>query len=148
MFGFNSNKSQWEKIASQCDDYYFKEAIESLFIPFKVSLKKFAINMNCMEIGNSYSYEYSSPSTPHLGDWCMMPQWERPLGYAEWFYAAFPDVASWVMTAPGRKAVEAALAGIPDDEYSGSNCRLRIPILKRVVQAFVNNSRFPLETSN
>lgn len=145
---FTTNKSRWEQIASTCKDYYFKEAILNLFIPFKVSLKKFVINMNCMEIGNSYSYEYSSASTLHLGEWCMLPQYQLPLGYEMWFYAAFPDVACWVMTTPGRAKVEPIIDGFPEDDLTGSNGRFRVPVLKAIVQAYVDSSRIPLETSN
>jgi len=147
MFGFNSSKSKWERLASQCDDDYFRQGIRELFIPFKISPKKFAINLNCMEIGNSYSYDYCAASTMTLGEWCMMPQWERPMGFAEWFLAGFPDVAYWLQTAPGHKAMD-EFRNLSDNELIDANVRrFKVSFLKKLVYTYLQNSKLPLETA-
>lgn len=148
MFGLNSSKSKWEKMADQCGDSYFRDGIRTLFIPYKISPKKFVINLNCMEIGNSYSYEYQSASTMTLGEWCMMPQWQRPMGFTEWFLAAFPDVAYWMQTAPGHDYVSEKFDNLPEYEIIDSSVRrFRISFLKQLIDAYLSKSKLPLETA-
>lgn len=139
MFGFNSNKSNWQKIANSSNDYYFKEAINNLMIPFNISVKKFIINLDCLESGSSYSHEYSSGCTYHCISWVDMPSYQRPLGFDVWFLAAFPDVAYWAQDSRTKKELEKATEHIPEGDWSYSNGRATVPVLKILIQAYLDS---------
>lgn len=155
MFGFNSNKSKWQKIANNSNDYHFKEAIINLMIPFDISVKKFIINLDCLENGESYSHEYSSGCTFHCINWVDIPFYNRPLGYDTWFLAAFPDVAYWTQDSRAMNEIKKATEHIPEGDWNYSNGRMTVPVLKILIQAYLNSNvrltthpRNFLETSN
>lgn len=148
MFGINSSKSKWEKVASESHDGYFRDGIRTLIIPFKVSPKKFAINADCMEIGNTYSYNYCSGCTLSMQEWCLMPQWNRPMGFPDWFLIAFPDVALWLQHQDGRNFANSNFGDIPDSEIMDKNVgRFKISFLKQLIEAYLKRKKLPLETA-
>ena len=56
MFFFD--KAKWNKV-KEGQSPYFCNAVDSLMIPYKINFQKFLVNMDCMQNGHSYSYNYS-----------------------------------------------------------------------------------------
>ena len=137
MFGFSSNKSKWNQMATSCRDYKLSDAIQKLFIPYDISVEKFVINMDCFNNSCDYSHEYGCGCTYSMLNWTNMPHWELPMGFPHWFYAAFPDVAKWCGTENAREYLE-PIINREDSELSDSDCRLKVYVLKQVVDAYLS----------
>lgn len=139
MFGFNSNKSNWKKIAESTNDLHFKEAINDLMIPFNISVRKFIINLDCIENGDPYSREFSSGCTFHCTYWANMPFFHWPLGFERWFLAAFPDVAHWAQDRRAIKECENAMNHIPEKYRNYEGGRFTIPALEIFIQTYLKS---------
>ena len=149
MFGlFNSNKSRWKQFAESCDDLQFRNAVLEMFIPFNISINKYVINADCFENNSIYSNEYSRYSTPSMEDWALIPSYNLPLGIPTWFYPAFPDVATWIATPEAGKHVEAITEGKSSYELNEHNGKIRISILRQIVDAYIKATRNRLEVTD
>lgn len=148
MFFFN--KSKWEKLQ---EDYsiqaYFREGIAKLMIPFKIDIKKFCVNLDCFENRYSYSYKYGQGSTFSMISLAeAIDTWNLPLGYPNWFYAAFPDVVCWLLTKEGFDAVDQQCRAINDTEAVDPNSRkLKVDILRLLVDNYLEVKSKKLEVS-
>ena len=147
MFIFD--KSKWNKV-KEGQSPYFCNAVDSLMIPYKINFQKFVVNMDCMQNGHSYSYNYSQGST-----FCMIyfaeeiSPLELPLGFPDWFYWAFPDVVYWIIKDDGAKEVRAKFGNLSDEELiDSSENRLRIRILKDLIDLYKSKTGKRLEVSD
>lgn len=148
MFGIKSSKSKWEKIASESKDGYFRDGIRTLIIPYKVSLKWFTINAECLESGNTYNSNFYTGCTLSMQDWCDKPSCFRPVGFPDWFLIAFPDVALWMQGARGKNYYCKHFDDIPESEViDQNNHRFKISFLKKLIDAYIATEKLPLETA-
>lgn len=137
-----TSKTLWNEMASECKDAYFKEAILELFIPFDLSIRKCSANMQCIKTGGEESWG----ATPTAKYWSTTGPWDRPMGYDIWFYANFPDVAYWACSEQGLLHLKRLFGGLPKEQFIGSNDKITVPYLKKIIQAYIDYTHKRLET--
>lgn len=147
MFFFD--KATWKKAQ---EDYsnsaYFREGIAKLMIPYKIDMKKFNVNFDCFKNRYSYSHKYSQGSTFSMIQLAeYLDVWNLPMGYPDWFYAAFPDVVCWLLSKEGLNTAEQQLGALDDVEDPNSG-KLKIDILKALVELYLIIKSKKLEVSN
>ena len=144
MFIFD--KSKWIKSKDGQPSYYCS-AVDNLMIPYKISCKKFLVNMDCMSNGYSYSFNYSQASTFSMVFFAEgIKSWELPLGFPDWFYWAFPDVAYWLIKENGMDVIMKRFKNLGEDEISDpSNGRIKISLLKEFIELYKSMTGKQLE---
>lgn len=148
MFGFNSNKSKWKQIANSCNDALLSEIITEMFIPFNINLNKLTINTDCFENRTILSNEYSRYCTPSMEEWCLMPLHNLPLGIPDWFYPAFPEVATWIGTPEAGKYIDSITEGKNSYELNDRNNKIRMSILRQMVESYIKVTGKRLEVAD
>lgn len=82
-----------------------------------------------------------------MHDWVMTPPWDRPKGFTEWFIAVFPDVASWIQTRDGSEYLNSLFGTVPENQLVDLSVgKIRIYYLKKIIDAYLEKKRLPLET--
>jgi len=129
---------------------YFCRAVDSLMIPYKINFQKFLVNMDCMQNGHSYSYNYSQGSTFSMIYFAEeINSWELPLGFPDWFYWAFPDVVYWIIKEDGVKEMHAQFENLSETELiDSSEGRFRIKVLKDIIDLYRSKTGRRLEVSD
>ena len=147
MFFFD--KSKWNKV-KEGQSPYFCNAVDNLMIPYKVNFQKFLVNMDCMQNGHSYSYNYAQASTFSMVFFAEeINSWELPLGFPEWFYWAFPDVTYWIIKDNGANEIGNIMGNLSDNELiDSSEGRFRIRILKEIIELYKSKTGRRLEVSD
>jgi len=147
MFFFD--KTKWNKV-KEGQSPYFCRAVDSLMIPYKINFQKFLVNMDCMQNGHSYSYNYSQGSTFSMIYFAEeINSWELPLGFPDWFYWAFPDVVYWIIKEDGVKEMHAQFENLSETELiDSSEGRFRIKILKDIIDLYRSKTGKKLEVSD
>lgn len=147
MFFFD--KSKWNKL-KEGQSSYFCNAVDNLMIPYKINFNKFVVNMDCMQNGHSYSYNYSQGSTFSMIYFAEdINSWELPLGFPDWFYWAFPDVVYWIIKDNGAKEIDEKFNNLSEIELiDSSEGRFRIKILKAIIDLFISKTGKRLEVSD
>ena len=147
MFFFD--KAKWNKV-KEGQSPYFCNAVDSLMIPYQINFQKFLVNMDCMQNGHSYSYNYSQGST-----FCMIyfaeeiSPLELPLGFPDWFYWAFPDVVYWIIKDDGANYMHDKFENLSETELiDSSEGRFRIRILKDIIDLYRSKTGRRLEVSD
>jgi len=119
---------------------YFKSVIRLFLIPNKISPLKFQINMECFEDFYSRGSDNVAPSLIKFKQHGL----DRPMGYPDWFYIAFPDVALWAIHGGGIELVEKKLQNYSEEEiFDGDH--LNISILIGIIRMYLNNTSKSLE---
>lgn len=146
MFFFDRNT--WKKAQ---EDYsnsaYFREGIAKLMIPYRIDIKKYNVNLDCFKNRYSYSHKYSQGSTfsmIHLAE--DIESWNLPLGYPDWFYAAFPDVVCWLLTKEGLDVAEQHF-GAADDITDPNSGKFKVDVLKAMIELYLVVKSKNLEVS-
>ena len=150
MIGLFSNESKWKAVLNDNSiDYKFRNAVSELFIPNKISYKKYLINQDCFNNRHSYSYKYSHGSTYNMIYWAEhIEMYNLPLGYPHWFYYAFPDVATWAMSNEGRAILGPLFEDIDDNDFVDSDRRMKISIMKKMIDAYKSTTNKRLEVTD
>jgi len=104
--------------------------------------------MDCFRNSHSYSYTHSQASTKSMVFFAeQINSWELPLGFPDWFYGAFPDVAYWIIKENGLEDISEELPELNDGSLIDpiSN-KIRVSNLKKVIDLYLRKSRKQLET--
>ena len=119
-------------------------------IPYKINFQKFLVNMDCMQNGHSYSYNYSQGSTFSMIFFAEeINSWELPLGFPDWFYWAFPDVVYWIIKDDGARFMHEKFEKLSEAELiDTSEGRFRIRILKDIIDLYRSKTGRRLEVSD
>lgn len=119
---------------------YFKSVIRLFLIPNKISPLKFLINKECFEDFYSRGSDNVAPSLIKFKQHGL----DRPIGYPDLFYIAFPDVALWAMKGHGLELILKKLQHYSEDEACEGEY-FKISILNDIIQMFFNNISKSLE---
>lgn len=60
--------------------------------------------------------------------------YNQPLGYSKWFMTAYPDVVKWFSDLEEGKII--SIIGNPTSDYMDDNNNFRLPILRKIVDAY------------
>lgn len=144
---FILGKIAWKRM-KEGKTQYFCDAVDTLMIPYKIDINKFIVNMDCFRNSHSYSYTHSQASTKSMVFFAeQINSWELPLGFPDWFYGAFPDVAYWIIKENGLEDISEELPELNDGSLIDpiSN-KIRVSNLKKVIDLYLRKSRKQLET--
>lgn len=144
---FILDKIAWKRM-KEGKTPYFCDAVDTLMIPYKIDINKFIVNMDCFRNSHSYSYTHSQSSTKSMFFFAeQINSWELPLGFPDWFYGAFPDVAFWIIKENGLEVIDEELPELNDGSLIDpiSN-KIRVSNLKKVIDLYLRESRKQLET--
>lgn len=62
--------------------------------------------------------------------------YNQPLGYSKWFMTAYPDVVQWFSDLEEGKII--SIIGNPTQDYMDENDNFKLPILRKIVDAYKN----------
>ena len=68
----------------------------------------------------------------------MASIYNQPLGYAKWFMTAYPDVVKWFSDLEEEKII--SMIGNPTADYMDEHDNFKLPILRRIVDAYKNTN--------
>lgn len=113
-----------------------KDLIIHFLDPYKISPMKFIMHLEASSSGNYYGYgDYLSPNTVGF----LTGSLNKAMGYPDWFYLAFPDVAKWAIDGSGMEIIEKQFAHLPEDEcIDSSTGTLKESLLKKIIEAYLN----------
>jgi uncharacterized protein (TIGR02145 family) len=145
----------YELLSHDKIDDKFKEVIRDFFIPFKISPLKFVLNKDYYEdSGPPYSFrllndgtvtrDYPKHIAPSLHFIKQNPL-EMAMGYPEWFYMAFPDVAIWAMKGESFSLLKEKLFKYVSIEEFIDNKSIRNKYLIEIIKLYQNITNKPLE---
>jgi hypothetical protein len=141
------NSLKWNIVKGK--DPSLDEAIEKMFIPYKIKFNMFVVNMDCFSTGNSYSYKYGMKCSQKMVYFVDIPTYDLPLGFPYWFYWAFPDIAYWIIERNGIQTIKEKIPELEemshDEMNDPSTGRMRVPVLKKLVDCYLNNISNKLE---
>lgn len=144
------NSLVWNK--AKGNDSVFDEAIEKLMIPYKINFDMFLVNMDCFVSRQGYSYKCKKNCSHTMYYFCeAIPAYDLPLGFPEWFYSAFPDVAYWMIERNGYEMIKSEhpeISSLSNNELTDSTGRLRVTILKEIIDCYLKNISNKLELRN
>lgn len=140
------NKQEWEEFKEMNADIFEEpiiiEMIDQFMIPDRININKFAPNYMILKNGSREIYSASAKllNEPDLSrdgtltiDW-MANIFNRPLGYSFWFMAGYPDVVKWFSNLEEEK-MKFLLDDFVED-YMDNNDKLRLPILRKIVDSY------------
>jgi uncharacterized protein (TIGR02145 family) len=144
----------YEFLSTDKIDDKFKEVIRDFFIPFKISPLKFALNKDYYEdLAPPYSFgllndgtvtgDYPKHIAPSLHFIKQNPM-EMAMGYPEWFYMAFPDVAIWAIKGESVSLLKEKFKNVPIEEFI-DNKSIRNKYLIEIIKLYQNITNKPLE---
>ncbi|MDP3024504.1 MAG: hypothetical protein Q8O10_03115 [candidate division Zixibacteria bacterium] len=128
----------------------FKQGVASCLIPDKISPDKFRANnllLSTRGIPQLLDRNEQLSPTPSLKRFYLIS--DRPMGYPQWFIAAYPDVVSWV--ADNIEQEESILHNIfgnmSDDELLTGKRRTKVKYLRILIDTYLKETGLPLECS-
>ena len=74
----------------------------------------------------------------------MEAPWDLPMGYRDWFYCAFPDVAYWTIKGTGKKIIQARYEGYEEEDFV-ENGSIKFTILKEIINLYIEKENKQLE---
>jgi len=128
----------------------FRQIVGNFLIPDDISPNKFRANWIAL-------FRHGVPSllddgenvnpTPSLQMFSLVTN--RPLGYPEWFLAAYPDVASWVTTSveEDEETFSNIFGNISDDELLDGEGRIKGEFLRTLIDTYCMETGRTLECS-
>ena len=126
---------------------FLKSLIKYFLVPYKISLLKFTLNKEYYEnpypIDFTNNHIYISPSLKKIKKLKENP-FNIPLGYPNWFFIAFPDVALWAFEGEGLKLIKNRFKNIPEDELVDGK-HISPDLLDDIIKLYQNNTNKQLE---
>lgn len=148
MFKRFYNEGDWLRIAKKTETEKMKKAILELFIPYRIDVTKYGINEVCFLQEDSYDDETKQYCTASMTYWIERFSIDDvPMGFPGWFYPAFPDVARWTQTFEARYLLEPIFELNKGHLEDSSDGRLRLPVLKSLIEAYIGCTGKKLEVS-
>jgi hypothetical protein len=124
------------------DDQKF--LIINFLLPYKISVLKFLLNKDYWEdpfpVDFTNNHKHIAPSLKKIKE----SRYDIALGYPDWFFVAFPDVAFWAMKGPGKSLIMSKFKNYPEEKLSDGNY-LRPNLLNEIIKMYLNNTGNPLE---
>lgn len=136
--GVDSN-DEWEALLS--DDSVaerFKWVIRTFLKPHNIDPTKFTTNMDATSDPYRYlMYRDNKNFSSTLQQFQENPSL-KAMGYPEWFYWAFPDVAMWAIRGQGNKLVKEKLEGLAEEDLVDfDKNHLKEGILKTIINLYL-----------
>lgn len=137
----------WTELANDSEvPLSMRSAISELFIPYKISIKKFHVNQDA----TSDPFRYLMYDTNTLFSKTLKIFQQNPtlkaVGYPNWFYLAFPDVALWAIKGNGNKIIKEQFNNLSEDELISDNI-IRLKYIKKIINLYSQNTAKVLEVS-
>ena len=144
---FLLSKIAWKRMENEVSiPRYFREGITKLMLPYKIDMDLFETNIDCFNTRSSQSCKTGKSCTNSLVN-ILNERFNLPLGYPNWFYAAFPDVASWLITDEGMSYLKNSFSD-SDDIVDSESDKVKIDILRQLVEVYKSKKCTKLELSD
>lgn len=130
--------NQWHELLEAEDiSAYFKDLIRQFFIPYQIDPIKFMINKDATSDPYRYiMYQDKAQFSNTLQKFQEDPTL-KAMGYPDWFYCAFPDVAMWAIKGEGNKVIKNEFAHLEEHELIDLNRRqLKDLHLKKIIDLY------------
>lgn len=143
----DSEIKQWNNLANDPEvPLSLRLAITELFIPYKISIVKFNVNLDATSDPYRYFiYDENTLFSKSLRTFQQDPTL-KAFGYPDWFYLAFPDVAIWAIRGDGNKTIKEQFKDLSENDLV-SNRSIRLEHLKTIISLYIHNVKRPLEVS-
>lgn len=155
MLGFGNKKTIWDEIFKNSSQYKdFKPIFKDFFIPDNIDFKKFLANYKVLEhqslkLFKSYIELTENEKwleehyTKNIGK--LAGIMDRPLGYEDWFVAAYPDVVNWAADLSDEKLI-LVFNNPKEEDVMNSNKQIKREYLRMLANEY--KKKHELETSN
>ena len=144
---FLLSKIAWKRMENERSiPRYFREGITKLMLPYKIDMDLFETNIDCFNTRSSQSRKTGESCTNSL-IYILNERFNLPLGYPNWFYAAFPDVTSWLITDEGMNYLKKSFSN-SDDIVDSESDKVKVDILRQLVEVYKNKKCNKLELSD
>ncbi len=155
FFKKTKRTTEWQNLIDASPDQRTKEVLEyivdNFFIPDKISPLLFKANYEIIRHHSRDSYhshavlmndpDLSGKGTKNID---VLAQFgNQPLGYSDWFIAAYPDVVNWFQDVDDERAASILDAPSEDDIFDEER-KIKASYLRKIVNSFGNK----LECSN
>lgn len=137
---FDDKLSLWNDLTKENIANWFISAIENCILPNRISFLKFSFNSDYYEIPDSYNSDFVAPSLKLICDKFL----DLPIGYPEWFYVCFPDVAYWAIFGSGSFIVKNEFKKYPESQTISGDF-LSLFTLNKIINRYKEITGQPLE---
>ncbi len=143
----NEELKEWRELSNDIEiPKQFRIIIKEFFIPFRISPIKFLTNRDA----TSDPYRYMMYENEPLFSKTLNMFQENPslkaMGYPNWFYQAFPDVAMWDIRGDGNKIIKEMFKRLKESELISNN-QIRPELLKKIIETYISKTGKKLEVS-
>ena len=120
-----------------------KEEMEKFLEEDNIDFLKLAANLEIIKNGNKEIYRASaklhgvndiSDSATNTVEW-VSDILNQPIGYPQWFMAAYPDVVKWFAESLGDNEI-IDIIGEPSQDFFDENNNFNFSILRKMVNAY------------
>lgn len=119
-----------------------RRIIRQFFIPFNIDVMKFMINQDAISDPFRYVLYENNPLFSRTLKKFQEDSSLKAVGYPDWFYAAFPDVAHWAIKGEGNRLVKTQLGTLSESQVIDlSRNQIREEHLQMVVELYVKTGQ-------
>ena len=140
-----ASTSMWLELANASDTPdLIRSVIYDFFIPYKISAIKFAINKDATDDPFRYMMYEDDPLFSKTLKCFQEDPSLKALGYPDWFYCAFPDVAFWAIKGMGKSIILEKFKFFTEDDLISNN-RIKNVHLKTIIDLYIKYTGKSLE---
>lgn len=137
--------NQWREFANDPETpAKLRTIIYDFFIPYKISFIKCSINFDAISDPFRYIMYQDEPLFSKTLKCFQEDPSLKAMGYPDWFYSAFPDVAMWAIKGAGLSIIKQSFKNLSEDELIYNNS-LRNEHLKFIVDLYISRTGNKLE---
>lgn len=131
-------------LAKNDTDEFFKKLIINFLLPYRISVFKFMFNKEYYNTPEVAQFAMNKkPIAPSLLLLVENPM-VRSLGYPNWFYIVFPDVAWWALQGEGNPIVKEVFGNLPIGEVVEGD-KLKYSFLQQIINLYIKQTNNMLE---
>lgn len=151
LFKQHKVDKKWQNLIDGASDNRTKEIlvyiVKNFFIPDNIDEKKFKANFeilrnNSRELYKIYAGLMNEPDFSKFGTVSidkLAKVYNQPLGYRDWFMAAYPDVVNWFQDIDDEEAMK--ILGNPSNEETfDEEHKIKIEYLRKITDSFKENN--------
>ena len=135
----NDKMKAWQELLADAQvSPIMKTIIRDFFIYYKIDPVKYSINMDATADPYRFlMYEDEPLFSKSLQEFQKRPSL-KALGYPDWFYLAFPDVALWALDGLGVEVIRKEFSHFTEEMLIDLNRRqIKEQHLKRVIDLYL-----------
>lgn len=139
--------SEWQRFVDGAPDKKTKEVlgfmVDNFLIPDKINPVSFKANYEILRHNSRGLYkshaslvdepDFSNDGTKTIDELAKLGN--QPLGYRDWFIAAYPDVIMWFQDLKDQEAME-ILGNLSDNEVFDEEHKIKSEYLRKIVDSY------------